>query len=297
MKANNPIMRYLERNNLIEDFVTYGVYMRHTAGLSYFNAATLVAQRRGVGFAATETAWQNRFRREIKPGANPLVIVKPFAPLDLYFEACDTYSPEGRPLPEWVAEDSYMIPPMPQAPFALPLSGIIRLLNDHGIYYGEQPMGEFSDGLMRYSDAPLYTEAYHKHICVRIKTHYAMVVNAKKSDLEKAATIFHEIGHLLCGHLPLDEELKKLDWLKLSIPTRYEAQLSTEQTEFEAETACMLIMRGLGFQFDRAKYLDGYRVNGHAPSYSLATAVAAADQFLGWMQNDTELSRFVPHHS
>ena len=49
-------------------------------------------------------------RKGKKPGANPLVVIKPFAPLDLYFEANDTYSPKGDPLPEWIAEDSSHIP-------------------------------------------------------------------------------------------------------------------------------------------------------------------------------------------
>ena len=96
MKPNSPIMRYLLRNNLVDDFVLYGVYMRYVAGLSFFNSATLMVQRRGVGYAATETTWLKRFGRVIKPGANPLIIMKPFAPLDLFYEACDTYSQIGR---------------------------------------------------------------------------------------------------------------------------------------------------------------------------------------------------------
>lgn len=46
MKPNSPIMRYLLQNNLVDDFVPYGVYMRYVAGLSFFNSATLMVQRR-----------------------------------------------------------------------------------------------------------------------------------------------------------------------------------------------------------------------------------------------------------
>lgn len=35
MKPNSPIMRYLLQNNLVDDFVPYGVYMRYVAGLSF----------------------------------------------------------------------------------------------------------------------------------------------------------------------------------------------------------------------------------------------------------------------
>lgn len=295
MKANNPIILYLEKNNMIEDFVSYGTYMRYTAGLSYFNSATLLAQRRGVGFAATESAWQRRFGREIKPGANPLVIMKPFAPLDLYFEACDTYSPEGKKLPEWIAENADQIPQIPQRPFGIDSYSLIRMLNNHGVYYDEREMGERAGGLMKYSKSSLYVEAYHNKTYERIQTHYAMVVNSKKSPVDKAAAIFHEIGHLLCGHLPQDDTLKNISWLKLSIPKRDTARLSTEQEEYEAETACMLIMNGLGYEYDRSKYLDNYLVDGHAPEYDLGMSLAAADQFMSWLLADTELRHIVPN--
>lgn len=144
MKANSPIKVYLERNNMIDDFISYGTYMRYIAGLSYFNSATLIAQRRGVGFAASETIWQKRFGREIKPGANPLIVMKPFAPLELYFEACDAYSPDGKELPEWIAEDTTKVPQFPYKPFKLNCYSIARMLNNHGVYYYER---EWENGL------------------------------------------------------------------------------------------------------------------------------------------------------
>lgn len=295
MKEKSPIILYLEKNNMIEDFVSYGTYMRYATGLSYFNSATLIAQRRGVGFAATESTWQKRFGREIKPGANPLVIMKPFAPLDLYFEACDTYSLEGKPLPEWIAEDADHIPLIPQMPFKIDSYYIIKMLNDHGIYYDEREMGERTDGIMEYCESSLRVAAYHNKAYEYIPTHYTMVVNSKKSSVDKAAAIFHEIGHLLCGHLPLDETLKNINWIKLSIPKRDIAKLSTEQKEYEAETVCMLIMNGLGYEFDRSKYLDGYRVDGHAPEYDMGMSVAAADQFMSWMLADADLRHSIPN--
>ena len=295
MKPNSPIMMYLAKNGMIDDFISYGVYMRYAAGLSYFNSATLMAQRRGVGFAATEVTWQKHFGREIKPGANPLVIMKPFAPLDLYFEACDTYSPAGEALPEWVAEDTEHIPHSPHMPFELNVDSIVKMLNNHGIYYDEREMGERANGTMEYHLAPLKVGVCHNKEYEYITTHYAMVVNSKISPVEKAATIFHEIGHLLCGHLSEDEELKKINWIKLSIPKRDASKFSLEQEEYEAETACMLIMNGLGYEYDRSKYLDGYLIDGQPPEYDLGMSIAAADQFISWMIADTELRYYVPN--
>lgn len=293
MKANSPIMVYLERNKMIDDFITYGVYMRYTVGLSYFNSAALMVQRRGVGFAASEATWQKRFGREIKPGANPLIVMKPFAPLELYFEACDTYSPDGEKLPEWIAEDNASVPQFPHRSFELNSYSVARMLNNHGIYYDEREMGERAGGTMEYCEAPLWLDVYHNKKYEHIQSHYAMVVNSRKSSEEKAAAIFHEIGHLLCGHLPQDEALKKINWISLSIPKRDTAKLSLEQKEYEAETACMMIMNGLGYDYDRSKYLDDYLIDGQEPVYDLGMSVAAADQFLSWMNAEPELRHSI----
>lgn len=293
MKANSPIMVYLERNNMIEDFIKYGVYMQYAAGLSYFNSATLMAQRRGVGFAASEATWHKKFGREIKPGANPLIVMKPFAPLELYFEACDTYSPDNEGLPEWIAVDHTNVPQFPRKVLELNSYSVARMLNSHGIYYDEREMGELAGGTMEYSEVPLWLDVLHNKKYERVLTHYAMVVNAKKSSEEKAAAIFHEIGHLLCGQLPQDETLKKINWISLSIPKRDTSRLSLEQKEYEAETACMLIMNGLGFEYDRSHYLDDYLINGQEPVYDLGMAVSAADQFLNWMNADPELRHSI----
>ena len=156
-------------------------------------------------------------------------------------------------------------------------------------------MGERAGGIIEYCNVPVLAKAYHNKEYVTIQTHYAMVVNSKKSPEEKAAAVFHEIGHLLCGHLPQDETLKKYSWIDLSIPKRDRANFSKEQKEYEAETACMLIMKGLGYEYDRSKYLDGYLVNGAEPQYDLEMSIAAADQFLKWMKNDPELRYYIPN--
>lgn len=45
----------------------------------------------------------------------------------------------------------------------------------------------------------------------------------------------------------------------------------------------VIIMNGLGYEYDRSEYLDGYLVDGRPPEYDLGMSIAAADQFLSWM--------------
>lgn len=188
-----------------------------------------------------------------------------------------------------------MIPDFPCRPFGVNIDTIIKMLNNHGVYYDEREMGERAVGIMEYCEVPVFVKAYHNKEYASVQTHYAMVVNSKKSPEEKAAAVFHEIGHLLCGHLPQDETLKKYSWIDLAIPKRDRANFSTEQKEYEAETACMLIMKGLGYEYDRSKYLEGYLVNGAEPQYDLEMSIAAADQFLRWLKGDPELRHYIPN--
>ena len=62
-----------------------------------YNAMLIHMQKPGSVYVASAADWENRFHRRIKPGARPLVILKPFGPIAFVFEYNDT---EGDPLPE-----------------------------------------------------------------------------------------------------------------------------------------------------------------------------------------------------
>lgn len=66
-----------------------------------FNAFLLHMQKPGLRFAASRLDWWERFGRTVKEGARPLLILWPFAPVALVYEAEDT---EGQPLPHDIAQ-------------------------------------------------------------------------------------------------------------------------------------------------------------------------------------------------
>lgn len=95
--------------------------------------------------------------------------------------------------------------------------------------------------------------------------------------------------------MPLTDELKSE--LKTYGLVHY---TSSYRKEIIEQTGVMksgdsLLMKGLGYEYDRSKYLDGYLVNGAEPQYDLEMSIAAADQFLKCMKKDPELRHCIPN--
>ena len=75
----------------------------------------------------------------------------------MYFEANDTYSPKGDPLPEWIAEDSSHIPNFNYKPFMISIESIYRMLNNHGVYYDEREMGSQAGNIIKLRKSKIIT--------------------------------------------------------------------------------------------------------------------------------------------
>ena len=85
-----------------------------------YNAMLVQAQRPGATYAAPAETWRSQYNRLIKPGANPLVILKIFGPVAFVFDVADT---ELRPTPPTHPQPD--LPPELTHPFE-PLSGTSR---------------------------------------------------------------------------------------------------------------------------------------------------------------------------
>jgi hypothetical protein len=94
-----------------------------------------------------------------------------------------------------------------------------------------------------------------------------MVVNSNLEPNTKLTTMFHEAGHMLCGHLG---DLGTT-WLK------NRSELSLNEMEFEAESVCWIISERLGFKNPSAEYLSGYlEKNDTIPDISLERVLKSA---------------------
>ena len=88
-------------------------------------------------------------------------------------------------------------------------------------------------------------------------------------NASKLATIYHELGHIFCGHIPCPNQKY--------IPTR--GYLPKEVEEFEAESVCWLLCERQGIKNPSAQYLSTYlKGNGQVPNISLTNVLKAAGE-------------------
>ena len=255
-----------------EDFVSFASFMWWEKRYSIFNSALIYLQRPGALYVDTENGW-NKHKRYISPGVTPIVVVHPFAPVNFVYEYADTY---GGKIPEYLRHcfrDHYVEPRAIQLSEEM-LPNVRKFLSRMGIHYEVSQLGVRLYGFAKLLDAPIaYLNGEGKN-AREIKTRYAIVIRKSLSDAQKVFTIFHEIGHILCGHLPQDAKNTVL-----KVPKR-EEHLSDGQKEFEAEKTCELFSRMCGLEYNPAPYLEQYSGDFAETDYSVRYIADAVDKML-----------------
>ncbi|NLW30646.1 MAG: ImmA/IrrE family metallo-endopeptidase [Fibrobacter sp.] len=221
-----------------------------------FNALLLHIQKPGSKYVASASEWKERFKRTIKPGARPLVILWPFAPVHFVFELEDT---DGKdPFPEALQNPFKTNGTIQKSVF----ERFVRNLPSVGVSYHEADHGTESAGYIKPAKEKSVQVAGKKHA----KILYRMVVNQNHSKEEKFATIAHELGHLYCGHLGTPSVKMWPDRSKEGI-----------NREFEAESVAWLVCERAGIKNPSAEYISGYlKKNEQIPQISLENVLKAA---------------------
>lgn len=162
--------------------------------LGAYNAALVYRQRPGSKYVATPSIWRNKFSRYIKPGACPLVILRPFEPVEFVFELADT---EGKPVTEEILH-----PFKPEGEVLdVQYYSLIDNLKSIGIGLFEGEQGSSSAGFCTVEHWKRKETIERNNKKIQMKILYDVVVNKNHSREEKFATILHESSHILCGHL------------------------------------------------------------------------------------------------
>ena len=102
---------------------------------------------------------------------------------------------------------------------------------------------------------------------------YVIALKLGSPEATEYATLVHEIGHILAGHLGSDKELK--------IPKR--KSLGRRQEEMEAESISYLVCTRAGIETTSAKYLAGWATqNVELPEFSLDVVLRSAGKIEDW---------------
>lgn len=175
--ADTELYSTAERQQELLDFV---VRFRRMAP---FNAMLLHIQRPGVSHVASVRDWREHFGRKPKQDARPLLIMRPFGPVDLVYDVQDT---EGRPLPE--------------SAFAFPATGAVtdQWLADAStrlarldIHCASVDKGDLHAGYVQVT----------KRRAPKLRHVYRLALNRNHDAPTRFVTLAHELGHLLLGHL------------------------------------------------------------------------------------------------
>lgn len=236
------------------------VFARKFPKIAPFNAMLLHMQKPGSSMVATASEWRIRFGRKPIPGARPLVILKPFGPVEFVYELNDT---EGKELPQIIEQPFEAIGEVTRAMLGnfidnLYLSGIRVNLQNYGT--------DFAGQVQRINETANFTNSKGT---IQFKQYYCITVNENMDNASKLATIYHELGHIFCGHIPCPNQKY--------IPTR--GYLPKEVEEFEAESVCWLLCERQGIKNPSAQYLSTYlKGNGQVPNISLTNVLKAAGE-------------------
>lgn len=251
-------------NNLLKFVANFRFY-------APYNAMLIHIQMTGAKFVCTPSRWMDEFKREIKPGARPLVILQPMGPVMFVFDVTDTIALPGAP----------SLPKEVETPFEVRGGRVgnqlektmVNAIRD-GVDITFQRTGSQSAGLIGTA-----TKGRFLHYQTRIKPNpefieiplrYELLLNSNHSREAQYATLVHELAHLYCGHIGSPNPL----WW----PDRRELKRDTVLCEFEAESVCYLVCRRLGIDNPSDEYLAGYLKNHtEVPSISLEAVMVTAN--------------------
>lgn len=238
-----------------KDLLDFVVRLRNFAP---FNAMLLQVQKPGLRYAASARDWRERFGRQPKTDARPLLILWPFGPVALVYDSTDT---EGEPLPEHV--------------YAFPAKGDMTSVKIHG----------FVARLRAYRFGTTFIDAgdnkagsIERRILAsdpKAKPEYSIKINKNHDPNVQFATLSHELAHLALGHLGPDRAL--------SIPDR--RQTSHGQCEIEAESVAYLVCCRNGVVSRSEAYLSNYveqhTTIDHLDLYQVMRAAGTVERMLG----------------
>jgi hypothetical protein len=233
-----------------------------------YNAMLIHIQRPGAKFVCTPSRWLDDFKREIKPGSSPLLILQPMGPVMFVFDVLDTIPLPGAPkLPDGV-ESPFEVSGTVESQFEKTIGNALRdgieVSPFHG---GSQQAGQIASArshrLLQYQ-----TRFKPKPEFVPVPLRYELLLNGSQPREVQYATLVHELAHLYCGHLGSPNP----SWW----PDRRGCSL--EEREFEAESVSYLVCRRLGIDTPSEDYLAGYlEHNATVPSISLEAVMVAAN--------------------
>jgi len=203
-----------------------------------FNCILVRLQNPTCGFFATKSDWENRFGRQLKEDARPMVILAPMHPVLLVYDLDQTEG-EQELLPEELLSFSKFEGAWNPDWMARTIKNAIR----HRVRIDFKTLSTTHGGFATFSRG---TGKWKMRIAVHDKV----------DEPSRFGVLCHELAHILLGHLGSDEDL----WW----PAR--SNLDRGTAEVEAEAVAYIVNSRLGLGGSSAAYVSGYLKDNEFPT-------------------------------
>ena len=221
--------------------------------LSPYNTMLVNMQKPLARYVLKREEWERKYHRQLKPNAQPLIILMPFGPIGYLFEIGDT-EPENAFFP--ISDDDIL--ESIARPFrtkrnvhAEDIERLMELCAFHGVTFDMSMNAGVDFGAkIELLKRPALNRkvAVRKKLFMDLAAPYLISVNKTASSGEQMSAIVHELGHLFCHHLLPPQGWKP--WEVRHLPHNVQ--------EFEAESVAWLICERLNIGNPSEAYLSDY---------------------------------------
>ncbi|MEO7455336.1 MAG: hypothetical protein ABIY52_03690 [Gemmatimonadaceae bacterium] len=237
--------RYRDGNEY-RDLLDFVVRFRSYAP---FNGMLVNVQLTGAQFVLPASRWMKDWRRRIKSGERPLVILQPMGPVMFVFDVSQTEeTKESPPFPTALSSPFTSTGNFPEEVLLFAMEnakgdGVRIRRTKTGSQAAASICGVSAAGAQR-----LRTRIRPEEVWVDVPIAYDVLYSDALDAGARYAAIVHELAHLYLGHLGTPNP----KWW----PDRRSHGIQIE--EFEAESVAWIVCRRLGVNPRSASYLAGY---------------------------------------
>ena len=264
--ASNPVdevFAAVTRFRSSRDFMALMRYIARFPNYSAFNGLLLYLQNPSATYVATARTWAQKFGRQPRRDAKPLVILAPMAPILFLFDMQDT---EGAPVP------SSLLRPR-EADGQLLEKAYTHTVHNaalHGIAVYETTLANGETDTASRSTPALRKK--FQDLNLKKDTNYLILIDKTQNLEDRYASLSYELGHIFCSHLGIDRHA----WW----PERRDLDISGE--EIEADAVAYLVCRRSGFHAGSQNYLLNYSEDyPEIPFFSINAVIQA----VGYIEN------------
>lgn len=236
-------------------FHEFLAFARRFSRYSAFNTMLIQAQRRYATAVGTRYQWK-KIGRTINADAIPIIILRPFGPVEFVYEVGDT--------------GGVLLPGQDDDPFAA--TGHANPLNWKRTVENAEKCSVQIEKVTYGSNLAGTATAVHKSehgatLAGNGVYRWRIRINRALDEPSSFATLAHELGHIYCGHLGGDPRDRWPDRSRV---------LSHAQQEMEAEAVAYLVCGRAGLETRSAEYLSDLIVEDdleHISAFNILNAL------------------------